>query len=101
MTPTERIEAVLRGGRPDRVPFVPYDNLVPRGSFERELRDRGMGLCLRRSAISSGMQLRRRRPRILTARTGSVDAIATCASVFCRRLAAASSVGSLALAGNP
>ena len=30
------------------MPFVPYDNLVPRGSFERALRNRGMSLCLRR-----------------------------------------------------
>jgi hypothetical protein len=53
MTFQERIEAVLGGGSPDRVPFAPYDNLVPRGDFERELRNRGMGLCLRRSAVWS------------------------------------------------
>ena len=53
MTPLDRINAVLHGGKPDRVPFVPYDNLVPRGDFERELRNRGMGLCLRREAIWS------------------------------------------------
>ena len=55
MTPLERINAVLHGKKPDRVPFVPYDNLVPRGDFERELRNRGMGLCLRREAIWSEM----------------------------------------------
>jgi len=49
----ERIEAVLHGGEPDRVPYAPYDNLVPRGDFERELRTRGMGLCLRRRGIWS------------------------------------------------
>ena len=49
----ERIEAVLHGGEPDRVPYVPYDNLVPRGDFERELRNRGMGLCLLRGGIWS------------------------------------------------
>jgi hypothetical protein len=47
----ERISAVLHGERPDRVPYAPYDNLVPRGDFERELRNRGMGLCLRRQGI--------------------------------------------------
>jgi hypothetical protein len=47
----ERINAVLHGQTPDRIPFVPYDNLVPRGDFERELRNRGMGLCLRRLTI--------------------------------------------------
>jgi hypothetical protein len=49
----ERINAVLYGGDPDRVPYAPYDNLVPRGDFERELRNRGMGLCLRRDGIWS------------------------------------------------
>lgn len=53
MDAKQRIEAVLRGEQPDRVPFVPYDNLVPRGSFERELRNRGMGLCRRLSSIWS------------------------------------------------
>lgn len=53
MTFAERIWAVLRGEGPDRAPFAPYDNLVPRGDFERELRNRGMGLCLRRSSIWS------------------------------------------------
>jgi len=51
----ERINAVLHGERPDRVPYVPYDNLVPRGDFERELRNRGMALCLRRGGIWSEM----------------------------------------------
>ena len=49
----ERMQAVLHGGRPDKVPFAPYDNLVPRGAFARELENRGMGLCFRRSTIWS------------------------------------------------
>ena len=53
MTFRESIDAVLHGDKPDRVPYAPYDNLVPRGSFERELRNRGMGLCLRRSGVWS------------------------------------------------
>jgi hypothetical protein len=53
MTFGERVSAVLHGERPDRVPYAPYDNLVPRGDFERELRNRGMGLCLRRRGIWS------------------------------------------------
>lgn len=48
-----RINAVLHHDEPDQVPFAPYDNLVPRGDFARELRNRGMGLCLRRSTIWS------------------------------------------------
>lgn len=46
-----RINAVLHHKEPDQVPFAPYDNLVPRGEFVRELRNRGMGLCLRCSTI--------------------------------------------------
>ncbi len=49
----ERMSAVLHGGRPDRVPFAPYDNLLPCGDFARELGNRGMGLCLRRSTAWS------------------------------------------------
>jgi hypothetical protein len=44
MSPKERIEAVLWGGRPDKVPFAPYIEMVPRGDFARELRNRGMAL---------------------------------------------------------
>ena len=51
----ERINAVLHHDRPDKVPFAPYDNLIPRGDFEREMRNRGMGLCARRSSIRSEM----------------------------------------------
>jgi hypothetical protein len=51
----ERIHATLHNGIPDQVPFAPYDNLVPRGSFERELRNRGMGVCKRISTISASM----------------------------------------------
>ncbi len=60
MTIKQRIQAVLHGENPDRVPYVPYDNLVPRGDFERELRNRGMGLCLRRGGIwseTTGVQI--------------------------------------------
>jgi hypothetical protein len=46
-----RINAVLHRQEPDQVPFAPYDNLMPRGDFVRGLRNRGMGLCLRRSTI--------------------------------------------------
>jgi hypothetical protein len=51
----ERINATLHNEIPDQVPFAPYDNLVPRGSFERELRNRGMGLCKRISTITASM----------------------------------------------
>ncbi len=44
MTPKQRIESVFTGAMPDKVPFMPYDNLLPRGEFSREMRNRGMGL---------------------------------------------------------
>ena len=49
----KRINAVLHNRKPDKIPFAPYDNLIPRGDFEREMRNRGMGLCARRSSIRS------------------------------------------------
>jgi len=45
----ERMNAVLHHQNPDRVPYAPYHNLVPRGDFERELGERGMGLLVRLS----------------------------------------------------
>jgi len=51
----ERINATLHNEIPDRVPFVPYDNLFPRGSFEREMRNRGMGLLKRISTLTACM----------------------------------------------
>lgn len=45
MNALERTRAVLRGEKPDQVPFMLYEHLMPRGDFERELRNRGMGLC--------------------------------------------------------
>ncbi|MFZ5911855.1 MAG: hypothetical protein ACOYYU_17740 [Chloroflexota bacterium] len=51
----ERINATLHNEMPDRVPLASYDNLIPRGSFERELRNRGMGLCKRIATISASM----------------------------------------------
>ena len=37
----ERINAVLRYQQADTIPFAPYDNLIPRGDFAREMRNRG------------------------------------------------------------
>ena len=43
----ERIMAILHGETPDKVPFLPYDNLIPRGKLERDLRNKEMGFCVR------------------------------------------------------
>ena len=50
-----RINAVLHHENPDQIPFAPYDNLVPRSEFARELQNRGMGLCCPRSTIFAEM----------------------------------------------
>jgi len=50
-----RINAVLHHHEPDKVPFAPYDNLMPRGEFARILQNRGMGLCYRRSTLCAEM----------------------------------------------
>lgn len=44
----DRINAVLNHERPDRVPFAFYSKLLPRGDFEREIRNRGVGLVVER-----------------------------------------------------
>jgi len=50
-----RVNAVLHHDTPDYIPFAPYDNLVPRGEFSRQLENRGMGLCYRRSTVFAEM----------------------------------------------
>jgi len=49
----ERINAVLHHQKPDKVPFAPSENLIPRGDFEREMRNRGMGLYAERATYWS------------------------------------------------
>ena len=44
MTPRARVEAVLRGGAGDRVPFTIYESKIPQCTAEREMRNRG--LCI-------------------------------------------------------
>lgn len=45
MSALDRIKAVLYHKKPDKVPFVPNCDLIPRGESIRELRNRGMGMC--------------------------------------------------------
>ncbi len=52
MTPKERILTVLNGKTPDRIPFAPFSELIPRGAFERELRNRGMGLVQHNTSVT-------------------------------------------------
>lgn len=49
----ERVNAALHHQKPDRIPFAPSENIVPRGDFEREMRNRGMGLYTKRATYWS------------------------------------------------
>ena len=49
----ERVNAALHHQKPDRIPFAPSENIVPRGDFEREMRNRGMGLYAKRATYWS------------------------------------------------
>lgn len=44
MNARDRVRAVLDGDTPDRIPQLIYSNFLPRGSFERRLRNMGVGL---------------------------------------------------------
>lgn len=46
MNTKERTSAVLRGEEPDRIPLLIYDGLLPRGSTERYLRNKDLGLIV-------------------------------------------------------
>ncbi|MEM3047391.1 MAG: hypothetical protein QW057_09990 [Candidatus Bathyarchaeia archaeon] len=46
MTVRERIVAALHRRPVDMVPFMHWDRHFPRGQIEREVRSRGMGLCI-------------------------------------------------------
>lgn len=48
MTPRERVLAVLRGERPDKVPFTIYEYALPQCSVERRLRTAGLCIVNRR-----------------------------------------------------
>ncbi len=47
MDVAERVWKVLKGEMPDRIPWLIYSNHLPRGSFERRMRDMGLGLDVR------------------------------------------------------
>lgn len=55
MNVAERVKAVLDGRMPDAVPMLIYSNHLPRGEFERNLRNIGLGLDVRCSVYRSYM----------------------------------------------
>ncbi|MFH0910174.1 MAG: hypothetical protein V1918_01505 [Planctomycetota bacterium] len=63
MTPRERVERALRGGRADRVPFTMYEGFVLPSAAEREMRNRGLCIVQRRVHVHKS-----RRPNVKTTR---------------------------------
>lgn len=53
MTPRQRVEAALAGRRVDKVPFTMYDNFLPHCQAEREMRNRGLCIVMRKGVIAS------------------------------------------------
>ncbi len=51
LTPRKRVEASLRGGHSDRVPFTIYENKIPQCVAEREMRNRGMCIVNRNAPV--------------------------------------------------
>jgi hypothetical protein len=49
MAPKERVEAVLRRKKPDKIPFTIYENKLPQCSVERILRNNGLCIVKRTS----------------------------------------------------
>ncbi len=48
MTPRQRVECILRGDMPDKVPLTMYETMIPQCTVERQLRDQGMCIVYRR-----------------------------------------------------
>ncbi len=47
MTPRQRVEAVLRGEMPDKIPFTVYESKIPQCDAERRLRNEGLCIVVR------------------------------------------------------
>ncbi len=62
MTPRERVETVLNGGRAEVVPFTMYECMIPQCAAERELRNRGLCIVRRDPVFTT------RRPNVKTTR---------------------------------
>lgn len=52
-TPRRRVEAILHGEMPDKVPLTMYECMVPQCTAERQLRNRGMCIVYRTSVFAT------------------------------------------------
>ena len=53
MTPRKRVEAILRGELPDKVPLTMYQGMIPQCTAERQLRDQGLCIVHRASVFKT------------------------------------------------
>ena len=53
MTPRKRVEAILRGDLPDKVPLTMYECMIPQCTAERRLRNDGMCIVFRTSVFKT------------------------------------------------
>ncbi|MFH1566712.1 MAG: hypothetical protein ABIL09_01845, partial [Gemmatimonadota bacterium] len=53
MTPRKRVEAILRGDLPDRVPLTMYECMIPQCAAERQLRNEGCCIVYRTSVYAT------------------------------------------------
>ena len=53
MTPRKRVEAILRGEPPDKVPLTMYECMIPQCAAERQLRNEGCCIVYRTSVFAT------------------------------------------------
>ena len=53
MTPRKRVECILRGDMPDKVPLTMYECMIPQCTAERQLRNEGCCIVYRTSVYST------------------------------------------------
>jgi len=53
MTPKQRVESILRGEKPDKIPFTIYEKKLPQCTIERELRNSGICIVRKRSVVKT------------------------------------------------
>lgn len=53
MTPRKRVEAILRGELPDKVPLTIYECMIPQCAVERQLRNAGLCIVYRTSVFKT------------------------------------------------
>lgn len=71
MTARERVEAVLRGEWPDRIPFTVYREMLPQCEAERYLRNKGLCIILEQPSVYDTVSPNVTRERLFFSEEGS------------------------------